>query len=161
MRLTFQHTLSDILELNRAAREQRIKAWLCILLGAGHFFLGVLMAVFGDSRPDPTPVFLVACMLLLIGVCATWLAGLGGWIFWARRTPYELEVGPEGIVFLEREGPLVLGWESFSRWYETATLLVLVAHGDGLAIPRRCSSPAEWGKVLALVRTKLGDPARW
>jgi len=34
MRLAFQHSLGDIMELNRSCREQRIKAWLVMLFGA-------------------------------------------------------------------------------------------------------------------------------
>jgi len=161
MRLTFQHTLGDILELNRAAREQRPGAWLVTLLGVGILFVGIWVAIFQDNRPEPTPMFIAAGGFILLGWFATRLAGLGAWFLKAQRIPYELEVGPEGVVFLEPEERVVVGWEQFLRWYETKSLLVLVAHGDGLAIPRRSSTEAGWRQLLALVRTNLGPPARW
>jgi hypothetical protein len=160
MRLTFQHTLGDILELNRSGREQRLMAWLVTLLGVGSLFVGIWVAIFQDNRPEPTPVFIAAGVFILLGCFATRLAGLGAWFLKAERTPFEIDVGPEGVVFLERGERAVVGWESFSRWYETETLLVLVAHGDAVAIPKRSSSEAGWRELLALVRTNLGSPAR-
>jgi hypothetical protein len=58
MRLAFQHTLRDILEVNCAAWEQRINGWLVILIGAG--IILIVMIFQGAPGVDPTPAFILA-----------------------------------------------------------------------------------------------------
>jgi heme A synthase len=161
MRLTFQHTLADILELNRTLREQRLKAWLISLLGVGHMLLGMWMIVFGGREADGALVFVAGGIFLGLGAICTRLAGLGTWVLKARRTPIELEVDASGFTFIEAEGLYVAPWEVFRRWYVSKNLLVLVGRGDNLAIPKRSCPEAEWEELLGLVQSGIGDPARW
>jgi hypothetical protein len=161
MRLTFQHTLTDLLEVNCTAREERLKGWLIALVGAAHVLLGVWVVFFWGNQPDATPVFLAGGAFLGLGAVATRLAGFGTWLLKSRRVPFELEVGPSGIAFVEADGLRRVGWELFSRWYETPNLIVLVSGGDSLAIPRRSCGEAEWVALLGWVCGGIGQPARW
>jgi hypothetical protein len=160
MRLTFQHNLGDILEANCACREQRIKGWLGTLFGVGLMLTGVV-ASFQDSQRDQTPVFISAAMFVLIGLFATRIAGLGAWYSKAQRSPFEIEVAAEGIAFITHHEPALLEWQSFSRWFRTKNLLALVTCGDALVIPKRSLDETQWQELLALVRSNLGNPARW
>jgi hypothetical protein len=161
MRLTFHHNLGDILELNRSIREQRLKAWLVTVLGLVALVVAAWLAAFRKNQPDATPVFVSAAVLLLLGAFTTRLAGLGAWLLKARRTPYALEVTPEGLAFVDEHDEALLQWPRFSRWYQTPNLLVLVAAGDALAVPKRSCSEAEWTELLALVQRCVGSPSRW
>jgi hypothetical protein len=161
MRLTFQHTLGDILELNRSVREQRLKAWLVIVLGMGFLLAAAWLAALRNNQPDATVVFIVAAVIILIGAFGTRVAGLGAWFLKARRSPYELEFCPDGVAFLEDRVRVLVGWEHFYRWYHTKRLLVLVTAGDALAIPKRSCGDAEWAELLAIIERYLGSPSRW
>jgi hypothetical protein len=161
MRLTFQHTLGDIIELNCSLRTQRIRAWLVILMGMASLGMGLWVFLCRDSQPNPIPVFVAGTAFILLGAIAPRLAGLGAWFLKAQRAPYELEFSSAGVVFVRGSEEVSASWNRFSRWYETKKLLALVAPSEVLAVPRRSCGEAEWQELLSLVRSKLGDPARW
>jgi hypothetical protein len=153
--------MSDILEFNRSMREQRIKGYVVILLGVGLLAVGIEIVAFQQGQPEPAPVFIFGGAFILLGVFVTRLAGIGAWFLKSQRTLFEIEIRPDGVAFLEGSQTDLIGWENFSRWYETRNLLVLMTRGDGLAIPKRSCGEAEWHALQALVREKLGAPARW
>jgi hypothetical protein len=161
MRLTFRHTLSDILELNRSACEQWIKAWLVMFVGIAILFVGVWLGLRDKDLELFLSVVGVAAVFVLLGALGPHLAGLGAWLFKAQRVPYELQIGPEGVAFQEVGEQTLVKWESFSRWYTTKNLLVLVNAVDAVAIPRRSCGDAAWTELLVIVGKGLGDPARW
>lgn len=161
LQLKFQHTLEDILELNRTAREQRLKAWFISAFGVVLLLWGGWFAAFGDPERSAAPIFVSGGFFLLIGLFATRLAGYGAWRLKASRAPYELELTSSGVKFLESDGPQNVPWEDFPRWYLTPNLLVLVGRADALAIPKRSCPESAWCEVLDLVRNYVGEASLW
>src|SRR5688572_18308100 len=137
VRLTVQHRFPDVLELNRTAREQRVKAWLIMLVAAALAALGLWVLWFEENRPTATPVLVSAGVFLLLGIGAPWLAALGAWLLKARRKAFEMVIDPGGVTLVLGPDRVMFVWGVFRRWFETPNLLVLVGRGDSLAIPKR------------------------
>jgi hypothetical protein len=159
MRLSFRLKLADFLEVNRTAWEQRMKALVVILLAIFMGLIGGWLVLFRGNQPDATVVFGAAGLFLVLGLCAPWIAGLGGWVKGPRST-VDVEITLDGVVIQARAKRIELGWNSFQRWYETTNLIVLVGCGDAIGIPRRSCEHSEWGTLRELLRTALGQPAR-
>lgn len=159
MRLRFQHTLADILELNRAAKEQRIKSLLVLLFAAALALVAASWALFDQNQPNAIAALEFAGVFLVLGLAAPWIAGMGAWLFKASRAPYEVEIKPEGVVLIVGTKLIECTWKDFRRWFRTENLLVLVGKGEALAIPKRCCDIVEWKSLGEVVRAGLGDSA--
>jgi YcxB-like protein len=160
MRFHFQHQLTDILELNRTAREQRFKALLVILFVIALGLVGVWLAIFQGNQPDSIAAFEFAGIFLVHGLAAPWIAGLGAWFFKTTREPFEVEIKLDGVIISSGSNCTELNWKNFRRWYETKNLMVLVGIGDAFAIPKRSCGAADWQNLQEVVRCGLGDPAK-
>lgn len=156
MRCRFRHTLSDIVELNRYAFEQRVKGWVAAGVAVMVAFVGTLVWIRDGEFPGV--VYFIAALFLGMSLGGTRLAGLGAWI----RTPKiegEFEIDDRGVEYLHCNGPQI-DWRAMSRWFTTPNLIVLAVPGDMIAIPRRCFDDVAWNELLDTIRRNLGDPAR-
>ncbi len=162
MRLKFQHTLADIMELNRSARDQRIGGWIVVLMGIAMMLVGISVAIFPSDKAAPMEFFPWAIIFVVLGLSTTRIAGFGAWFLKVRRAPpYEIEINQDGLAFLNGGQPVVVAWTNFSRWFETKNLLVLLAPEDAVAIPKRGTNCTEIEELANLVRSKLGTASRW
>jgi YcxB-like protein len=157
--LRLQHSLHDIIELNRTVREQRLRAWIIGILAVGLGAAGLWMAYRGDG-PSPAPVFVAAALSAALAVGAPWLAGLGAWLLKTPKTPLEVYIDFNGVLFIEQDQRAIVRWGEFRRWFTTPNLLVLVGKQDALAIPRHCCNAAQWEVLERLVHQALGSSGR-
>jgi hypothetical protein len=156
VRLKFTLNLSEVFELNRTARQQRLLAACVSSLGLLLAAAAVYGSVVGTLAGGGLVSFLVPSgSFVLLGFALPWIAGLGQWLN-KRWPPFGLDICKEGVVFASLAVPP--SWHYFTSWRTTRNLLVLQIGRTGgpVPIPRRCVDAAQWERILAWVAAGVG-----
>lgn len=162
MRLIIQPTFRDVLEVNKTLREQRIKGWLPLALGLAILLFSAWEVNVAQNPRDFRVLYGAGALFVILGLLATRVAGLGGWLLKSSREPFLLEVTNEDVAFIRLEARYALAWDRFRRWCLTQNLLILIGFGDCLVvIPRRDCTVDGWRHLHEVVERRMGPPSRW
>src|SRR5208283_507769 len=96
MQLSYQLDLGEILELNRSSRYQRTKGAVIMAMGAAHLLVTAWMVY--DQTEGTYPMYgaVVGSILILMGISAPTMAGLGAWVL-GRAPKMCIDVSELGI----------------------------------------------------------------
>ena len=178
--LEVDYTFDDLNELNRAhAKSQRKRQWWLFLCIAGLMFAVFNLIPMITSPPPPPPgttppaqplkdvCFSMLPYVLLIGaivvITKIYVRRMYRRAF-DEKNPLQrhhvIELSPDGVKTSEPFGRHEYRWEAFSRWTETANLLmVYVASNTMIPLPKRCfASPEQLEQCRGLLRAMIDTP---